>query len=156
MSFTETLKERQGLSFVTTTTINAGSTASVSTPALNMAYFRRVRAFLVLGTLTSTASVNISLQASASSGSGFSNITVLTTNPTVTAITTDDSLNCLEIRADQLPAGTQYIRATATETASQNAVVTIVMVGDESAYKPGNQFNASTPTNDVVAYLNAA
>lgn len=151
MAWQETLKERQALAFVTTTTINAGGTASASTGGINMGTGPRwARAFFVLGTLTSTASVNIALQASDAVNGTYSAITNNTVNPSVTAITTDDSLNCIEIRSDQMPAGKPFLKAIATETASQNAVVTIVLVGDESEYKPGSDFSNATITNNIV------
>lgn len=146
--FTHTLKERQAVAFVTTTTLN---NTSVSTGYLDMGNMRRVRAFLVCGTLTSTSSINFSIQASSASGSGFAAITNLTTNPTLTAIVTDDSLNALEISSDQLPSGTRYVIAKATETASQNGVITMIMIADDADYNPGSAFNTATFTNNVAA-----
>ncbi len=150
MSFTQgTLKERQAVAFVTTTTLNA---SSVSTGALNMAIVRRARAFLVCGTLTSTASVDFSLVASATAGGSFTAITAgLTTLPAVTGIVTDDSLNAIEITADLMPAGKPFLKALATETATQNAVVTVILVGDDVGYQPGSDYNTATFTNNVVA-----
>lgn len=148
MAFTETMKERQAVSFVTTTTLNA---TSANTGGINMGILRRARAFLVCGTLTSTASIDFSLQASATQNGSYSAITGLTTLPAVTAIVTDDSLNAIEISADLMPAGKPWLRAIATETASQNGVVTMVLVGEDSGYKPGSDFNNATFTNNVVA-----
>lgn len=145
--YTETMKERQALAFKAPSTL---SNSAVFTPALRMDVLRRVRAYFQLGTLTGSASVNISLQASATSDGTFVNITTPTTDPVVTAVVTDDSLNCLEIRADQLPAGMPWVRAYAIETATANAVVGILLIGDESSYKPGNAYNTTVPTNDVV------
>jgi hypothetical protein len=65
-------------------------------------------------------------------------------------VTTDDSLSCIEIRSDQMPAGKPFLKAIATETGGQNAVVTILLVGDESQYKPGSDFSNATVTNNVV------
>lgn len=151
MAWQETLKERQANAFVTTTTINSGGTASASTGGINMGTGpRRAVGLFVLGTLTGGATVTISLQASATVNGSYTNITNNTTNPTVTGITTDDSFNRLEIRADQMPSGKPFLRATATETGAANAVVTIILLGDESQYKPGSDFNNATITNNVV------
>ncbi len=149
--FTETMKEREAVAWVTTATINGGSTATSSSGYLDMGNMRRVRAFLVCGTLTGSASVNFAIQASAASGSGFAAITTLTTNPSITGITTDDSINAIEISADLLPSGTRYIKAIATETASANAVVTIIVIADDPSYHPGSAFNTATFTNNVLA-----
>ena len=151
MAWQETLKERQALAFATTTTINSGGTASLSTGGINMGTGpRRARAFFLLGTLTGAAAVTIQLMASDAVLGTYSAITNNTTNPTVTGVTTDDSLNCIEIRADQMPAGKPFLKAIATETGAANAVVTILLVGDESQYKPGSEFNNATITNNVV------
>lgn len=147
----ETLKERQSLAFGTTTTINSGGTASLSTGGINMGTGpRRARAYFFLGTLTGGATVTIALQASDAVLGTYSAITNNTTNPLVSGITTDDSLNCIEIRADQMPSGKPFLKAIATETGGANAVVTILLVGDESQYKPGSDFNNATITNNVV------
>lgn len=148
--FTETLKERQAVAFAPTTTINSGGTTELATPGINMGRMRRIRGFFLLGTIANAGTVSISLQASASENSGYANMTNSTTNPTVTGITTDNSLNCLEIRADQLPDDTNWVRAYATTPSAENSVVSIVLIADEAVYKPGNQFNESTITNDVV------
>lgn len=149
MAFTETLKERQAIAAATVTTLN--NTSITTGNGMNMGMLRRARAFLRCGTLTGAASVDFKLQASATSGGSYSDITNNTTNPTLTAITTDDSLNALEIRADQMPAGKPWLRAIATETASANAVVDLLLIGDESGYKPAAPaFSTYTLTNDVV------
>lgn len=152
----ETLKERMAVTFATTTTINAGGTASLSSPGINMGGGpRRLRAFLVTGTLTGAASVNFSLQQSATQGGSYSAITAgLTTVPSVTGITADDAFHAIEISSDLLgTADKPWVKAIVTETATANAVVTLVVIAEDSQYKPGRDFNSSTTilTNDVVA-----
>lgn len=152
MGMNKTLKERQALAFATTTTINSGGTATLSTGGIEMGGGgpKRVRAFFLLGTLTGGATVTLQLMASDAVLGTYAAITNNTTNPTVTGVTTDDSLNCIEIRSDQLPTGKSFVKAIATETGAANAVVTILLVGDEASYEPGSDFNNATITNNVV------
>ena len=153
--FTETLHRRQALSYAQTTTINSGSTASLNTTGISMANLRRLRAFFMWGTVTGGGTVTIALQASATQGGSYANISGNTTNPVMAGVTpTSNTVSALEVRADQLPAGTVWVRAIATETGAQNVVTTILVVCDEAAYKPGNQFTVTTPSPDIVTYNN--
>lgn len=148
MSVTEQLKERQAVAFAQAQTLSNSSADTGN--GINMGVLRRARAFLITGTLTSTASLNFSLQASATSGGSYAAITNNTTNPTLTALTTDNGLFALEIRADQMPSGKPWLKAIVTETETQNAVIALILIGDDSGYKPGNAFGTATFTQNVV------
>jgi hypothetical protein len=146
--FTEQLKERQIVAVAIPGTVN-NSTLTTGN-GINMGIFRRARGILNVGSVTSSGSLNFKLRASATSGGSFSDITNLTTNPTILAITTANQPNAIEIRADMMPAGKPWLRAEVTETASQNVVVDLLLIGDESAYKPGNLVGGgATFTNDL-------
>ncbi len=148
MAWQETLNERQALAMGTPATLNG---TSCTTLGIWMGGLRRARAYCNIGAITSSGSINFSLQASATATGVYTAITNNTTNPTITGIVTANALNCIEIRADQMPPGKPYLRAIATETASQNVVCDVILIGDESEYKPGNQYNnAGTLTNNVV------
>jgi hypothetical protein len=149
--FTEQLKEGQAIAGVTATPAGATlNNSALYTSAINMANMQRARAFFLTNTLTSTASLNLSLQASATESGSYTNITLTTTAVVITAMTTDNAFNAIEIRADQMPTGKPWLRAYAVETASQNAVVTMLLVGDCARYSPGNQEDSVTWTNNVV------
>jgi hypothetical protein len=155
--FTEQLKEGQAIAGVTATpggqTLN---NSSVVTSAIDMSIMRRARAFLFTSTLTSTASLNFGLQASATEAGSYADITLTTTAVQITAIVTDNSFNAIEIRADQMPAGKPWLIAKVTETASQNAVCCVFIVADCAAYSPGNQADSVTWTNNVVGSSQAS
>lgn len=151
----ETLNERQALAFGTTTTLSG---SALSSGAINMGTGpTRLVAFLLTGTRTGSASITFTLQSSATLSGSYVNITQagtinLTTPPTLTA-TTGAALYKLEISSDLLPAGQPFVKATATETASANFVTTIIVVAEDSRYKPGNAFNNATVTTSVVAFV---
>ncbi len=146
--FTEQLTEGQALAGVTITTLY---NSSVLTSALDMSLIRRARLLLLCGTLTAGASVNVKAQASATAGGSYTDIDTPTTDPAITGITTDDSLNTIEIRADQMPTGKSFLKFLITETATQNAVVAAIVVGDCGSYGPNNDNDTFVPTNAVVA-----
>jgi hypothetical protein len=55
-----------------------------------------------------------------------------------------------------MPAGTQWVQALATETGGQNVVVDLIILADESEYKPLSKQSATvtgvgTLTNSLVA-----
>lgn len=146
--FTEQLTEGQALAGVTVTTLN---NSSVLTSALDMKLVRRARCILNCGTLTGAASVNVKAQASATAGGSYTDIDTPTTDPAITGITTDDSWSTIEVRADQMPSGKPFLKFLITETATANAVVQAVVVGDCGSYGPNNANNTLTLTNSVVA-----
>ena len=150
-SFQEQLKEGQAIAGVTATP--GGQTLSnsnVVTSAINMANMRRARAFLFTSTLTGAASLNFGLQASATEAGSYADITLTTTAVQITGITTDNSYNAIEIRADQMPAGKPWLIAKVTETATANAVCCMFIVADCASYSPGNQEDSVTWTNNMV------
>lgn len=144
---TETLKEGQAVAGANITTLN---NTAVLTSALDMSQVRRARAFLHCGTLSGSASVNFALYASATLNGVYTAITMPTTQVAITGITTDDSWNALEIRADQMPAGTRFLKARAVETASANAVVDVFIIGDCGSYSPNSDNDTVTWTNNIV------
>lgn len=156
--FTETLTERQALASANITTINSGGTATITTGnGINMGILRRARAFIKIGTVTSTPSITFSLTVSATSGGSFTAVTGLTTLPSITIATpVAGQVYTIEISSDRLaPAGKFWLRAEATETAGNNCVAELLLIGDESAYKPANAqtpaLSTTIPTTAVVA-----
>ncbi len=155
--FTEQLKEGQAVAGVTATPAGATlNNTSLYTSAINMSLMRRARAFFLTNTLTSSASLNLSLQASATQSGVYTDITCTTTAVIITAMTTDNAFNAIEISADNMPNGKPWLRANATETASQNAVVAILLVADCASQSPGNHNDTVTWTNNVVGSNQAA
>ena len=151
--FTERLQEGQAVGGAYPQTIN---NSSISSQALWMGRIRRARGFLWIGAITSSGSVNFLAQSSATSGGSYATITTstntqLTVAPSITAIVTQNSYNAIEVRADQMTPGQPYLKFTATETASQNVVAAIFVVGDCSADGPGNQSDGVTWTNNIYA-----
>jgi hypothetical protein len=152
--FTEQLTEGQAIAVAVPTTLNGTSIDTlVGGNGMNMGGGgpKRVRAILNVGAVTGGGSLNFSIQASATKNGTYAAITNLTTNPTLTGITTANQPNALEIRADQLPAGKPWVKAIVTETGNQNVLASITLTGDCCQYDPGSQFDTVTWTNNVVA-----
>lgn len=144
MSFTEQLKERQAIAVIKPQTLNNSEANSGN--GMDMRIMRRARAILMTNTLSSTASINFVLKASDAVGGTYAAIT----GAEILTITTDNGNFAIEIRADQMPAGKPYLRMYLTETATQDAVVAGILIGDEAAYKPGSANNVATFTTQVV------
>ena len=148
--FTEQLTEGQAIAAANITTINSGGTASVSSSAINMGIMRRARAFFHLGSVTGGGAVTIALQSSATEAGSYANITLTGTAVVITGVNTANSMNAIEIRADQMPDGQPWLKAKATETGGHNVVVDIIVVADCASYSPGNAEDSVSWTNNVV------
>lgn len=147
-AFTEQITQRQAIAVAVPNTINSGGTASLTTQWMDARNLRRFRALLNLGAVAGGGAVTFKLQA-AVDNAGTSSADI-GGNATITGITTANQPNSLEIRADQLPAGKNWVRAVATETGGQNVVADLILIGDDAGYKPGNQSDRVTWTNNVV------
>lgn len=145
---TEQLKEGQCVAGASIATLNNSSTSS---SGLDMRSGPgRVRGILHCGTLTGAASVDFKAQASATLAGTYTDITAATTSPAITGIVTDDSWNSIEIRRDQMPTGKPFLKFKATETATANAVVDIIVIGDCADYSPLSDYDTVTWTNNIV------
>lgn len=145
--FGEQLTEGQAIAGCAITTLN---NTNISTSAMDMSLVRRARAIIHTGTLTSGASLNIALQASNTVNGTYTTIDLPTTDPVVNTFTTDDAWVSIEVRADQMPDGSPWLKAKITETTGNNAVVDAIIVGDCGSYSPNNDNDTVTFTNTVV------
>jgi hypothetical protein len=144
--FSEQLGERQALAQANITTINSGGTASINTGnGLNMGELARARAFFHSGG-TVGGSVTCKLQASATSGGSYTDIS----GAAATAITGTHKLETIEIRADQMPAGKPWLRALAQETGGADCIMDLLLIGDEAKHAPGSQWGTTTPDQTLV------
>src|SRR5438132_590098 len=131
--FTEQLT--QGLSVAATPvgpqTLNNGS-ASTGNGGVDMQKFRRVLFIVQTGTVTGAGSLSVKLQESTDGSSSWTDIS----GAALTAITASNKVASLEVRADQMTK--RYVRATLTETGSQNVVCSCVALGGVAVQKPGS------------------
>lgn len=149
MKFTEQMSQAltfqgalQSQSANGTNYVGAGS----GTGGYNMANFHRLMSIINVGTLGSSANVQAYYVASANANmSGNSNVA----SSIPVTITASNSVQTLEVRADQLPAGTQYVNLVVkvNTTASQASAEVFGAVG---SYEPTSQFDQVSPGNNAV------
>jgi hypothetical protein len=125
-------------------TVNGGA-ADVSVTDIDLARFQRIMLVVNVGNVTGGGSLSIKFRESKTAGGTYQD---LVTNPAaLAALTTTNRVATLEIRADQLDAGYEYVQVSITETGNQNVIVGFVVLGGEAVYKPGKQkdITAATP-----------
>lgn len=113
--------------------------------AVDMSKFQRVMAVVSIG--ANAGSVTAKFQSCATSGGSYADVT---SGPTLTAITAANKQGTLELRADQLAAGQQFVKLLITEGNTQNAVCSGVVLGGEAEYKPAKAQDAATVVQRVV------
>src|SRR6202045_1096614 len=113
--FTEQLS--QGLSVAATPiqpqTLN-NTNASTGNGGVDMQKFRRVLFIVMTGSVTGGGSLSAKLQESTDGSTSWTDIS----GAALTALTASNKVASLEMRADQMTK--RYVRATLTETGSQN------------------------------------
>ena len=143
--FTEQLS--QGLSLAATPiqpqTLN-NSSASTGNSGVDMQKFRRALFIVLTGTVTGGGSLSAKLQESTDGSSSWTDIA----GAALTAITASNKAATLELRADQMTK--RYVRATLTETGSQNVVCACAALGGEAVEKPGNAQDVAAVTQRLV------
>jgi hypothetical protein len=116
-----------------------------------MAQFQRIIGKILLGVGTpnnGTAKLTCWYTASATTNGTYA---AFATNTTVT-LNTNNSEATLEVRADQLPSGTQFVQLNILVPVA-NAIIAAELWGSQSSYAPASQFNFTTNTsllNQVV------
>jgi hypothetical protein len=142
--FTETLTERFAfVGYIPPTNHTANTDNSIA--GIDMSNIRRLMCIVAEG--VNPGSYNLYFQASANANmAGPSNVAGSVPVNTNAA----NTISTLEIRADQLPAGTRYVQPVPQFTTAGH-FVTVICLGDECHYKPGNQFTiANTVTVQAV------
>lgn len=144
MAFTETLTERFAFGQFLPFSNHASNTDS-QIAGFDMSKIRRLMAIIEVGVVAAGGNVTAWWVASAYSNmSGQTNVDSAVAH---NAVNTANRLYTMEVRADQLPAGTRYVRPLLT-IGGATVNLGVHLIGDESAYKPGNQF---TVANQVAA-----
>jgi len=143
--FTEQLS--QGLSIAATPiqpqTLN-NTSASTGNGGVDMQKFRRALFIVLTGSVTGGGSLSAKLQESTDGSTSWTDIS----GAALTAITASTKAATLELRADQMTK--RYVRATLTETGSQNVVCACVALGGEAVEKPGNAQDVAAVTQRLV------
>jgi hypothetical protein len=127
-------------------TYNLGASTGNLTNGIDMRAIRRLLAVFDIGVYGTNANVQGYFQASANLNMAGA-VNVAAAIPLVA--NTNNRVETLEVRADQLPAGTRYVSLqVVVNTASVN--LGVVLIGGESAYKPANQFNTANVLDQAL------
>ena len=131
--FTETLTERFAfVGYIPPT--NHGANTDNSIAGIDMSNIRRLMCIVAEG--VNPGSYNLYFQASANANM-VGPVNVAGAVPVNTNVA--NQMSTLEVRADQLPAGTRYVQPVPQFTTAGH-FATVICIGDEAQYKPGNQF----------------
>ena len=143
--FTEQLS--QGLSIAATPiqpqTLN-NSNASTGNGGVDMQKFHRALFVVLTGTVTGGGSLSAKLQESTDGSTSWTDIA----GAALTALTASNKAATLEIRADEMTK--RFVRATLTETGSQNVVCACVALGGEAVQKPGSAQDVAAVVQRLV------
>lgn len=120
---------------------NHAANTDTSIAGIDMSKFRRLITYVDCGILGgnvslfyySSANANMAGSTNLGNASGFT-VQIVTGN-------TNNRVESLEIRADQLPAGHRYVQPVLVVAVASN--VGVIALGGEAAYKPGNQYNVA-------------
>lgn len=141
-AFPEQLTEALSLPTPSLSPQNVASNNSTPTTvgSIDMSKFRRAIAFVSTGVLSATNTL-IQFEASANAANSFSNVSG---GPTI-VVANNTWDGTLEIRADQMPANTRYLRLSLLTTGGVNTghFLSAFLVGGCSAYKPAKQYDGS-------------
>lgn len=133
-------------------TIVSGGTATASCGGVDMSKFRRVMFVVDISAVTNGGSVTCTIEEASTVGGSYTTVSNSNiTSVTATAVTAASKVVTLEIRADQLGSGKQFVRCKATETGGQNVTVTIIPLAGEANQKPASAQDHTSVTQRLVA-----
>jgi hypothetical protein len=138
----------QGLSVADVVNTQNVNNTNLNSIGIDMSKFHRALFVIQCGSLGAAGTVDGRLQSSANSNfNGVHNIA----NSNLTQITVNNSLATIEVRADQVQAGDQFVRCQLTG-GGNSVVVGIIGLGGEAIHKPGsaNNLNNTYLSQQVV------
>jgi hypothetical protein len=134
--FTETLTERLAVVGQIPPSNHAANT-DTSVAGIDMSVLRRLITILDMG-VGFGANANAQLYYRASAQANM-NVTTNVAGAIPLTVNTNNRVATVEVRADQLPAGTRYVQPVLIiNTAAAN--IGVICLGEDAGYKPGNQF----------------
>lgn len=161
--FTETLSQALAVVGHTPAAAQTSGVVVVSSP-IDMKSFRRVIAYIDNGTCPSGTYVaawyagNNSLMTTAGTTNTPGGVTASTTGPIgsslVAGATGSSRVEKLEIRADQLPSGYNYLQLQITVSSAQTPTFGVIILGADPNYMPAQQYEttayASASTGSMI------
>ena len=146
MFFTEQMSQAISvpvLSFSPANTASNNTTASTMGP-ITMSRYRRIMAHVVAGVLSANTNVQAYFQGCNTSNGTYANVSGGNTL-TLSASNTEGTL---EMRADQMPAGNQFLQLALLVSGGANtgAFLSAQVYGGASHYRPAAQFDGGNST----------
>lgn len=122
---------------------NHASGADTSIAGIDMSNIRRLLTIIDVGVLGTNANIQCYYNASA-----YSNMASPTNVASSIPLTTNTAnrANTLEVRADQLPAGTRYVQPNILVNTAAS-FISAVCLGAAANYEPTNQFQVANTTD---------
>jgi hypothetical protein len=121
----------------------AGTDNSITN--IDFSRFQRILWILDVGVLGASATVDLKLQHSATSGGTYTDIT----GTAITQITTNNHVVTIELRADQMPSNDRYIRHNLVVGVAASQLAVIVL-GGEAEWKPGKSQDIAAVAQRLV------
>lgn len=113
--------------------------ATTTSPVLNMLQFRRAMGFVAVGACPAGGIVTAALYAASTQSATYS----VVPNSVINSISSSTKQAEIEMRADLMPSGTQWLKLQIRESGSQNVYVTGVLWAGEAAEKPASNANTT-------------
>lgn len=142
--FTEQLSESLSIQGAISPSNHTNNT-DATLPGVDMSLFKRLMAIINIGVLGGT---NVQAYWRASANSNM-NVTTNVAASIPLVASTANKVETMEVRADQLPAGTRYCQLVVI-TNTAGTFVDVVVLGGESAYKPAKNYDLAQVDQRIV------
>lgn len=116
--------------------------ATTTSAGVNMLYFRRAMGMVLVGAVPAGGVITAALYAASTQSAAYA----LVPNSVINSISTSTKQALIEMRADLMPSGTQWLQLKITESGSQNCVVAGAILAGEAAEKPASLQNPAAVT----------
>jgi hypothetical protein len=140
------LNER--LAIVATIDPSSQAAGAASSTAVKMDIHREVMFLLQTGTLGTSATVDMKLQSSATSGGTYTDITNKSITQLVKA-SNDNNQASINIRASEMPAGQPFVKAVVT-VGTAASLTSLVGLAENDRYEPANLANKASVAQSVA------
>ena len=134
---------------VATVDPDAYAAAAYNSDEVDMSKWERIQAIVFAGTLGASATLNFKLQSSATSGSGFADITGKAITALTQAGTDDDKQAIINLRSDELPDGHRYVIAVMTVGVAASDAGAVIM-GHRPRYAPATD-NDLASVDEIIS-----
>jgi Rieske Fe-S protein len=140
------LNER--LSIVATIDPASVSAGTAASDVVKMDVHREVAFILLTGALGTSATVDLKLQASATSGGTYADISGKSITQMVKASNDNDQVT-INLRSSEMPAGKAFVKAVAT-VGTAASIISLVAVAENDRFEPANATQLASVVQNVA------